>query len=31
MIGTQNAAAASYAIIEASADRNKVEKLVKEL
>lgn len=31
MIGTQNEVAASYAIVEAGADRNKVEKLVKEL
>ena len=30
-IGIQNEAAASYAIVEVGADRNKVEKLVKEL
>ena len=30
-IGIQNEVAASYAIVEAGADRNKVEKLVKEL
>lgn len=30
-IGIQNGAVASYAIVEAGADRNKVEKLVKEL
>ena len=31
MTGIQNEAAASYAIVEAGADRNKVEKLVKDL
>ena len=30
-IGIQNGAAASYAIVEAGADRDKVEKLVQEL